>query len=90
MKYSLTHPKLILSALAFQALLLSGTQDSHAHQRRPANDDALVDITTNRTIKIGANIIIFGDGATRAKAKEIQSNILKSWATQFSLICARW
>ncbi len=79
MKKSTVLKSLLASAIATPALFLLTAGNSSA-QRSPANDDALVDITTDQTIRIGANIIIFGDGASARKAKAIEKNILDNWA----------
>lgn len=46
-----------------------------------AQDDAEFEILPNDAIRIRTNIILYGEGATFAKAKEIQSAILQFWAT---------
>jgi len=81
MKKSTALQTILKSAFAAQALFIISASSPSVTGRMPANDDATVDITTDQTIRIGANIIIYGDGATLAKAKDIQNNILKNWAT---------
>lgn len=66
---------LLIASALFVSYSFSGSEAAYALDE----PDAFVDIATDNTVVISADILIYGAGATHAKTKEIRNEIVQVW-----------